>query len=437
MTDTLRAVDGCVTPARPLDRFASSDARKPYFTHLLMPSVSPAHLLAVCDTPALFLFDKGRLNAPVRTISVPADQNITGITNVDFASTAWAGSSLGGYVALWDARSAHADATRLVGPSGAPYLSLAATGPLVAAGTELKGADAVIDLWDLRNPSAPVCTYSEVHSDDIMTLTFHPDTPHHPGVLLSGGMDGLVSAIDTTIAAEEDAVISVGNTDSSLARVGFAQHGTYAYTPRTEATDVGMDEKDTVLSNDPRRTHLGPIYAVSNMQTLGVWDADKLDPIVAEVPVRTPTSYAPPWVSDYVVDAGTLLPMLPPANGVRVPLMTGDQDGGAALLSFDVDAAGMHTEWSMHARLPSAQTCATAHSDIVRSVAWDAGTQRLYTGGEDGCILAWALNGSVPQQAVPPPGAMAPSSSADVPGAGASTGRARSTGPKKRFAPYP
>ncbi|WFC94104.1 hypothetical protein MBRA1_000734 [Malassezia brasiliensis] len=437
MTDTLRAVDGCVTPARPLDRFASSDARKPYFTHLLMPRVSPAHLLAVCDSPALLIFDKSRLGAPVRTIGVPADQNITGITNVDFASMAWAGSSLGGYVALWDARSAHADATRLISPSGAPYLSLATTGPLLAAGTELKGADALIDLWDLRNPSAPVCTYSEVHSDDIMSLTFHPDTPHHPGVLLSGGMDGLVSAIDTTIAAEEDAVISVGNTDSSLARVGFAQHGAYAYTPRTKATDVGMDEKDTVLSNDPRRTHLGPVYTVSNMQTLGVWDADKLDPIVTEVPVRAPTSYTPPWVSDYVVDAGTSLPMLPPANGVRVPLMTGDQDGGAALLSFDVDTMGTKTEWDLHARLPSAQTCATAHSDIVRSVAWDAGTQRLYTGGEDGCILAWALDGSVPQQAVPPPSAVPSSSPVDVPGAGASTGRARSTGPKKRFAPYP
>ncbi|WFD02458.1 hypothetical protein MOBT1_001141 [Malassezia obtusa] len=431
MTDTLRAVEGCVSPSRPVGWFASREARKPYFTHLITPRAAPQHLLAVSDTPALLLFDKSHLAKPVRTIPLHADQNITGITNVEHESIAWAGSSLGGYVALWDARSAQADAMHLPGPSGAPYLSVANSGPLIAAGTELKGADAVIDLWDLRNSSAPVYTYSEVHSDDIMSLTFHQDTEQHPGVLLSGGMDGLVSTIDTRLAAEEDAVISVGNTDSSLARVGFATHAAYAYTPRTQATDVDMDEKDIALCRDPRRTGLGPIYAISNMQTLGVWDADKLDSIVSDVSVRAPTSYRPAWATDYVVDAGRHLPMLPPASGVRVPLMVGDQEGGAAILGYDVDLAGTVMDWSMYVRLPSAQTSEHAHSDIVRSVAWDAGTQRLFTGGEDGCVLAWALDMSTPEHSAPVPDASA------LPTQGQSAGRARSTGTKKRFAPYP
>lgn len=375
MGDQLQVDPACQCPVRPVDGYVSRGDRKPYLSHLLQPSASPQHLLAVSDVPALLLFDKARLAQPMRTIPVPANENITGVANVEYASAAWAGSSQAGYIALWDARSQSADAVRLAGPSGAPYLSVAANGPHIAAGTELVGADAAIDLWDMRNPQAPVCTYGDVHSDDIMTLTFHPDAAAHPNILLSGGMDGLVSAIDTTIAQEEDAVISVGNTDSSLARVGFATHApSYRYAPKTPPTDVDLDEKDLALSTDPRRTALGPVYAVSNMQTLGVWDADKFDCIVSDVAVRTPTSFRPPWATDYVVDAGGALPtpIVADASTVRIPMMVGDQEGGAALISVDVDASDASAQWTLHARLPCAQTSSQAHSDIVRSVAWDA-----------------------------------------------------------------
>ncbi|WFC98055.1 hypothetical protein MYAM1_000777 [Malassezia yamatoensis] len=432
MTDSLHVVDNCVCPAAPIGRYQSTFERKPYITHLMTPRAYQENLLGVSDSPALLLFDKHNLSTPTRTISLENSQHVTGVSDIDYDTSTWATTSSAGYVTLWDARSPKADAIRLKGPSGAPYLSIASNGPLVASGTELQGSDAYVDIWDIRNPSCPLRIYSEVHSDDIMTLTFHPDASQHPGILLSGGMDGLMSMIDTSLVAEEDAVVSVGNTDSSIAKVGFALHTAYHFQPRAKETDVDMDENEVALCREPKRNQLGPVFAISNMQTLSVSDADKMDTIVSEVSVRSPTSYRPSWVSDYVVDAGSRLPSLSPAQGIRLPLMTGDQEGGAAIISYDVLPSGSVSEWSMYARLPSSQTCPIAHSDIVRSVDWDQASQVLYTGSEDGSILAWCLDLSAPSANASLPDTL-PSS---PPTQGPSSGRARSTGTKKRFAPY-
>ena len=99
----------------------------------------------------------------------------------------------------------------------------------------------------------------------------------HHGILLSGGMDGLVCATDTNISSEDDAVVSVGNTNASLARVGWAAcPDSYTFTPRSSVVDVGMDEHEQALANSAHWNHLGPAYAISNMQTLSLWDADKV-----------------------------------------------------------------------------------------------------------------------------------------------------------------
>ena len=113
MGDQLQVDPACQCPVRPVDGYVSRGDRKPYLSHLLQPSASPQHLLAVSDVPALLLFDKARLAQPMRTIPVPADENITGVANVEYASAAWAGSSQAGYIALWDARSQSADACLL------------------------------------------------------------------------------------------------------------------------------------------------------------------------------------------------------------------------------------------------------------------------------------------------------------------------------------
>lgn len=86
-------------------------------------------------------------------------------------------------------------------------------------------------------------------------------------------------------------------------------------------------------------------------------------------------------------------------------------------------------QWTLHARFPSGQTQAQAHNDIVRCVHWDETTQRLFSGGEDGRLLAWSLDTSEAPEA-PPPSAT-PSSLH-----GGRTKRAGLDVGKRRYSPY-
>lgn len=278
VTMALHVSPQVMCPPKAVDGYMSPGDRVPYITQLLSPMASPSHLVALCDDGTLHVFDKTQWRAPARTIRSTESEAITSLANLEEINTAWVGASRSGFLALWDARTAsHAPASKLVGPSGAAYLSLATSGMYMAAGTELQGSDAWIDVWDARNTSCPVRNYGEAHSDDITSLVFHGDMAKHPGILLSGGMDGLVCAIDTQLDKEEDAVISVGNTNASLARVGWACHPlSYRFQAPEELTDVGMDANELELSNAPSRTGLGPVYAISHMQTMSLWDADKV-----------------------------------------------------------------------------------------------------------------------------------------------------------------
>ncbi|WFD29694.1 hypothetical protein MSPP1_000705 [Malassezia sp. CBS 17886] len=398
MAPTLHVAGDVACPDAAAAAYVCPGTRTPYVTHLLTPHPSPQHLLVVNDAPELLILDKTRLGAPP-VHAIHPEHTITAVRNVFDAGAAWAAASEGGYCALWDARVAQATApVTMRGPQRAPYVSLATQGALVAAGTELKGAEAYLDIWDIRRPDAPIVTYTDLHSDDVTTLAFHPDAERHGGVLLSGGMDGLLSAVDTTQLQEEEAVIAVGNTNSSLARIGWA-HAASAYkSPAVPYTD-DLDDVELALARDPRRAGLGPVYAVSNMQTFGMWDADKFDELLADVDVRLITAFRPSWATDYVVDAGAALGVGIPLSATGVPMFMGDQayvaaaqsvadaSGGAALVTVAEDAG--QATWTLHARLPSSASSARAHSDIVRCVDRDA--QYLYTGGEDGTVLAWTL----------------------------------------------
>lgn len=424
-----------VCPPSAIDGYVCSKERPPYILQLMTPSASTQHLLALCDNARILMFDKTKLHTPLQTICTPDDEPITHVSNVDGVQHGWIGSSSAGYVAVWDAREATTEPnTRLVGPSGAPYLCVATSGTYAAVGTELQNSDAYIDVWDLRQTAAPLQTYSEVHSDDVTSLIYHPDKTRHPNVLLSGGMDGLVCAIDTSIGAEEDAVISVGNTNASLARVGYASHpDAYKFAPRVPAVDVGMDEHDQALEASAQRTCLGPVYAISNMQTLSLWDADKFDCLAEDLEVRKPTSFRPPWVTDYVIDAAGIGPLQSLPTSPSVYMYMGDQEGGMALVTAaaqpSANGNGIVTEWTLHARLPSSQTASRAHADIVRSVEWDDAHQRLYTGGEDGCLMVWSLDYSET-----PSGPLAEAASSRP-----RHGRPKATEPdssKRRYSPY-
>lgn len=158
-------------------------------------------------------------------------------------------------------------------PTSSPLLSLAfapqssSAAALVAVGHELQSVDAPIYVYDLRSPAAPILTYDQSHSDDVTFLQFFPATgtasPSTAPILASGSTDGLMTVYDLSKGADEDdAVLSATNTGSSLARGGWLMSS-----GDTSAAVDGMDAASSLSAQ---------LWAVSDMQTVGVWDAQSV-----------------------------------------------------------------------------------------------------------------------------------------------------------------
>lgn len=288
-----------------------------------------------------------------------------------------------GMIGCWDVRHTTA-AQSFKSPSNAPYLSLAINSidsNIIAAGTELHGTDAIIDLWDIRKSDIPILSYSETHSDDITTLDFHPTIPN---ILLSAASDALISISDIRKENEDDSVIGVINAGASVARAGWGG-SSKGY---EKATPVDDDEKTSLPATD--LPPLGAFYGVSDMQTIGIWEADGFTELLPVRDVRQTQMQAGipthrHWQSEYIIEAtydSTLL-----ENSESVGLFCGEQDGGMALMEIPHSNQESSPNWSLH--------CLTSggHTDIVRSVTWDSSSYVLYSGGEDGKLCAWSLSG--------------------------------------------
>jgi WD40 repeat protein len=88
-------------------------------------------------------------------------------------------------------------------------------------------------IWDQRNPSAPLRSYIESHTDTVTSLQLHPA---HPTLLLSSSTDGLINIFDTAQAEEDDALYQVINHGSAIAHAGFMYSGTDIYAIGTDET---------------------------------------------------------------------------------------------------------------------------------------------------------------------------------------------------------
>ena len=102
----------------------------------------------------------------------------------------------------------------------------------------------------------------------------------NPAHLLSGSTDGLIAAFDTSVGADEDdAVVAVGNTGASLAKIGWggAKAGTGARFVKPGEEDLSdSNEMEVDGQKAAPRAGIGCAWAVSDMQTLSVWDADRV-----------------------------------------------------------------------------------------------------------------------------------------------------------------
>jgi len=129
-------------PAQPARSVALPTA--PYLTHLALLPGAPAVLVAASSDGALRAHDPASL-APLAS-STWHGGSVSALAASPQGALA---AGMDGTVALWDPRVGSAPAVQLKGPANAPYLSvaIAQNGTSVATGTELKGYEAMIDLW--------------------------------------------------------------------------------------------------------------------------------------------------------------------------------------------------------------------------------------------------------------------------------------------------
>ncbi|GAA6062143.1 hypothetical protein JCM10212_003178 [Sporobolomyces blumeae] len=260
-----------------------------------------------------------------------------------------------GTVAGWDLRDLTKEAFKVKG-KGAPYLcaSQSSDQSCLAVGTELFHYEAMIDFWDLRTMKLQQ-TYTESHSDDITTLSFHP-SPALPHVLLSGSVDGVLNTYDVRIADEDDAVQSTLQVGASVSSAGWMAL--------------------------PGQAELKGVWGATTIETMQLWDAEEQNLLNDMGDIRDVALQ--PWRSDYLIGAH----YNPALNGVC--LLAGTDNGNVAILN-----ASDPQTWVMEQMLSGAggRTLATnrGHTDIVRCAHLDVNTSTVVTGGEDGQICLWTL----------------------------------------------
>jgi len=83
------------------------------------------------------------------------------------------------------------------------------------------GCESAVVVWDLRRTATPLARY-EIHTEAVTQVRWRPGTcAAGTSRLLSAAMDGLICEIDCTNADEEEAVVSVLNTESPVVGLGL------------------------------------------------------------------------------------------------------------------------------------------------------------------------------------------------------------------------
>ena len=283
------------------------------------------------------LFDAERLT-PLQTIVKAHDDVVTGLTaNID--KSEFYSSSRDGTVKLWDPRTSKSVKTVR---ASAGVLSIAHHTGLdrLAIGTELKGADAVVAVYDSRSTSALV-TYTDSHAEDVTSLSWHPTN----NLLLSGGQDGIINVWDTTVVDEEEAVLQVFNHGSSLHLAKF----------------VGKNE----------------VFAISHMETASLYKLSYAQEDVPRDEIKEFGDLRGKLEMDYCVSFEA---------GVSPMLFTGSSDGTLSIIPFDDLAMDFDVTRKLN------MECG---SEIVRSVYLDEAPHSLegpllYAAGEDGILRVFS-----------------------------------------------
>ncbi|KAF4106018.1 WD repeat-containing protein 89 [Onychostoma macrolepis] len=260
--------------------------------------------------------------------------------------------SADGTLRCWDVRRPGSDATQVFrSDSTHSYCSfdVSCSDRVLCAGTEQVGEDSFLVFWDARmvqdggEMGGLLGVYSESHSDDITTVQFHPWQADR---LASGATDGLVNVFDLSLGGEDDALVTTCNCNSS-------------------ASSLCWTGKD-----------LDQLLCLTHDEGLHLWDvahpdSDDTLTLLSSADARTLVQLPDGASLEYFV-GGTWL-----SDEKRILLVGGSNHGELHLL--DCSGRGLRFIKSLKG----------GHSATVRCFQWDAISQSLLTGGEDGQLLQW------------------------------------------------
>ncbi|KAL7908871.1 WD40-repeat-containing domain protein [Trichoderma velutinum] len=300
-------------------------------------------LATVASDQTLSLFNPARLGTgPVARLRTNHG-NVTTLRVFDAGTSVVCTAGENGSVGVWDLRQGAQVAQFTAGQASILSMACSASTQTIAVGTELENHAATIHLWDVRSNPSPKATYSEVHSDDVTSLAFHPS---QPTLLVSGSTDGLVSVHDTTILDEDELTVQTLNHNASIHDAAFLN-----------ATELFALSHDEAFA----------LYDVADERETGdaAQDFGDLRKVLG---------------CQYVANVTTKV------DGSGAILGAGAQDKENFELIFLAKAAD--NSWALD--LANKVVLPGAHgSEIVRSFCFFDDEQVVFTTGEDGNVKAW------------------------------------------------
>ncbi|KAL1893099.1 hypothetical protein Cpir12675_004245 [Ceratocystis pirilliformis] len=306
-------------------------------------------IVAITSDQRLTAFAPDRLESGPVFSTTTAHENLTNVRILDDEASLVATTGSNGIVSLWDLRdSPHkAEVARFQGGDAA-VMSIACDPRTntVVVGTELQDRThtASIFVWDIRSTPSESHKYTEVHSDDITELKFHPTDANF---ILSGSTDGLVNVCDLRITDEDEVVVQTFNHGASIHHADFLT-----------ATEV---------------------YGLSNDERFALYDmAEQVEKGSAFLDVG---DLRKPLGCQYIANVTTKI------DGSGAIIGAGSQDQQAFTL---VHMAKGPETWALDQS--SAVTLPGAHGEeLVRGVCFFDESHAVFTGGEDGAIKGWVI----------------------------------------------
>lgn len=251
-------------------------------------------------------------------------------------------------VKLWDSRIEFKPIHILNNSRNLPFYSLDVNHGLIASGSQLKGTDSELILWDERKLDKPLRSFIDSHNDDITDVKFHP---LRKNILLSGATDNYVNIYDINIEIEDDA---------QLQCINFAS----------------VHSANFLSSNR--------IYVLSHMETFGIFDLsteNDLDPEINNNNIQNNKrgdkdfgDIREKWNCEYVIDLYAPGYVACGSNSENI----------VRLFEFDAQNENFNPSkcWNLQG----------GHGDdIVRDISIINNT--VFTAGEDSKICAWTMEG--------------------------------------------